>query len=247
MLLHSSLIRFLPVLTLLAALPACKNLQPIIDGAQLVAQAQGRPSNSETGNAIKQALKQGVNVAVKQLGKEDAFYRTSAKILLPKELQSVGEKARQFGLGRYVDDFELSMNRAAEKAVPKALDILVTSVSRMTLQDVIGIMQGGNDAATQYFKRTTKAEIGRQFLPIVRQKTQATGVTRNYKKLASKVNTFGRLAGVSLPVEQDLDGFITQQAVTALFNKIAEKEKAIRSNPRASGSALIKKVFSYYQ
>lgn len=231
-----------------AILPSCKNLQPVLDGAQLIAQSQVlKPTSSETGEAIKQALKQGVSKSVQILGKENAFYRSSAKILLPKELQSAGEKARQFGLGGYVDDFELSMNRAAEKAVPKAMSILVDSVSRMTLRDAIGIMRGGNNAATQYFKRTTSQSITQQFLPIVRRTTQSSGVTRNYKNLATKVNTMGRLAGISMPLQSDLDTYITHQAVDALFDKIAQQEKAIRANPKQSANALIEKVFSYYQ
>ena len=235
---------FLPILLL----PSCKNLQPILlEGANQLAQAQLAPSKQETGSAIKSALKTGVKEAVNLMGRENAFYRSSAKILLPKELRKAGDKARQIGLVKYVDDFELSMNRAAEKAVPQALSILADSLSRMTLRDAIGIMRGPQDAATQYFKRSTSQQIRQKFLPIVRNTTQSTGVTRNYKKLASKVNALGRLAGISMPAQSDLDNYITQQAIDALFIKIGEKEQAIRENPLQASSALVRRVFSYYQ
>jgi len=222
-------------------------MQPLLETAGQIAQTQLAPSEQETEQAIKQALSKGVGQAINDLGRQNAFLQSDFKIPLPSELQSAADKARQFGLGNYVDEFEKSINRSAEKAVPAALTILQNSVKKMTLNDVVAIMRGNEQAATQFFRQTTERDIYNRFLPIVTDKTKQVGVTRQYKKLADKVNTIGRLAGVSMPNTMNLDQYVTQKAVDALFVKVGEKEKAIRNNPWGETSDIIKKVFSYYR
>ena len=226
----------------------CKDIQPLLQTAAPIVQAQlAAPSQSETGRAIKLALGEGAKQATSQLGIHDAFYQSAFKILLPNELQSMAEKARALGLSSYVDAFEQSMNRAAEKAVPVAATILQDSIRQMSLSDVVSIMQGPDNAATQFLKRTSKAQIFQRFLPIVTEQTAAVGVTRQYKKLSSIINAYGAVIGTPMPKNMDLDIYITDSAVDALFVKMAEKERAIRANPWGESSDLLRRVFTYYR
>jgi hypothetical protein len=238
---------FIGSLLLILFLFGCKEMQPLFESAGQIAQSQMAPSQEKTSQAIKLALDKGVKQAVSQLGRHNAFYQSAFKIPLPNQLQSAGKKARALGLDSYIDSFEESMNRAAEKAVPVAADILQNSIQQMSLQDVVNIMQGRDDAATQFFKRTSRRQIFQRFLPIVREKTAEVGVTRQYKRLSSKINTYGTLFGTSMPNNLDLDNYITNKTINALFIKMAEKEKNIRANPLSETSSLLKQVFGYYK
>lgn len=234
---------------LLFLLTGCKELQPILETAEQIAQQsqQTAPSQSDTQRAIKQALNQGIDQSIIQLGRNGGFSSSVFKIPLPGDLQKLGQQARELGLGSYVDDFEMSMNRAAEKAVPIAKDAFKTSIQQMTLRDVVTIMRGNDNAATQYFERTMRPTLTQQFLPIVARSTDAVGVTREYKDFANKVSFYATAAGVDMPSNADLDRYVTQKATDALFTKVAEVEKTIRQDPWGQASSLIREVFGFYR
>lgn len=191
---------------------------------------------------IKEALAQGTRNAVLRLGNKDGFLADQAvRIATPKSLRKVAKLARKFGAGASVDAFETSMNRAAEQAVPAAADIFADTVREMTVEDALGIVRGGDDAGTQYFRKVSEDRLRNAFLPIVRKATADNDVTQRYKALVGSTNGLASaFAGGNM---QDLDGYVTDKALDGLFHYIAEEEKAIRSNPLKRGSDLLKRVF----
>ena len=203
----------------------------------------------DASGGIKEALAQGVDRAVRQLGKPDGFFRDQAvKILVPENIRRLADLARQLGAGKKVDAFELSMNRAAEKAVPAAANILADSVRQMTLQDAIGLVRGGDTSATDFFRRTSEQKMYDAFLPIVEKQTAAVGVTQKYKDFSKKTGG-NALAGALLGGQggtssADLDDYVTRETIDGLFHVIAEQEKQIRNNPASRTTDLLRRVFS---
>ena len=207
-------------------------------------------SEKDAAGGVREALAQGVDRAVRQLGTTDGFFRDEAvKILVPQRLRKLADLARQFGAGKQVDAFELSMNRAAEKAVPMAANILADSVRRMTLQDAVGLVRGGDTSATDFFRRTSEEKLYAAFLPVVQKQTDAVGVTRKYKDFSKKAGG-SALAGALLgggdgqPMNgADLDDYVTRRTIDGLFHVIADQERQIRQNPLARTSDLLRRVF----
>ncbi|MFZ5636158.1 MAG: DUF4197 domain-containing protein [Pseudomonadota bacterium] len=209
----------------------------------------GSLSERDAAGGIREALAQGVDRAVRQLGKEDGFFRDQAvKILVPEKLRKLSDLARQLGAGKKVDAFELSMNRAAEKAVPLAAGILADSVRQMTLQDAIGLVRGGETSATDFFRRTSEQKLYDAFLPIVAKQTASVGVTQKYKDFTKKAGG-NALAGALLGSDgkgmsgADLDDYVTRRTIDGLFHVIAEQERQIRRNPGSRTTELLRRVF----
>ncbi len=209
--------------------------------------SRGNVSETEAAGGIKEALAQGVDRAVRQLGKPDGFFRDQAvKILVPEDLRKMADLARRLGAGKRVDAFELSMNRAAEQAVPKAAGILGDAVRQMTLQDAIGLVRGGETSATDFFRRVSEEKLYSAFRPIVEQQTQNVGVTRKYKDMVKKAGGSGlgaALLGGDNAQSADLDDYVTREAIDGLFHVIAEQEKQIRRNPASRTTELLRRVF----
>lgn len=197
-------------------------------------------TNKETVGGLKEALTQGAGKAVATLGKTDGFLgNPKVKIPLPENLKKAEGLMRSLGMGKYADELEVSMNRAAEAAVPQAKALLVDSIRKMSVDDAKGILTGGDDAATQYFRRTTSGPLGERFKPIV-QKAMAK------VKLAQKYDQFaGKAAKLGLIKDEDshLDNYVTAKALDGLYLMIAEEEKAIRKDPVGAAGSLAKKVF----
>jgi hypothetical protein len=209
-------------------------------------------SQEQTVRGLKEALGKGVEQAVATLGRTNGFLNdVNVKIPMPESLKKVEKTLRTVGQDRLADEFVTTMNRAAERAVPEAAAVLGNSVKQMTIADAKAILTGTNNAATQYFRRTSETNLYVRFLPIVRQATAQTGVTSAYKQMTGKISSglgslgeFGGLGANLLGVEApDLDGYITSKALDGLFLKIAEQEKLIRENPVARTTDLLKKVF----
>lgn len=204
----------------------------------------GDLSATDTSSGLKEALTRGVDIAVSQLGKKNGFLGDKrVKIPLPKSAQTAEKMMRTFGMKKQADELIETMNRAAEMAVVEAKPILTNAVKSMSFDDARGILTGGDDAATQYFKRTTSKDIGARFLPIVKTATAKVDLAGQYNKYA------GQAAKLGLMSEQDadLDTYVTQKAMDGLFLMIAEQEKAIRKDPIGTGSNLLKKVFGALQ
>jgi len=147
------------------------------------------------------------------------------------------------GMGKHADELIVTMNRAAEAAVPEAKQLMVDAVRKMTVQDAKGILAGGDTAGTDYFKRTTSRQLHDRFLPIVKQATAKVGVAQKYNEYAEK----GASLGVVRKDDANLDEYVTGKALDGLYLMVAEEEKKIRKDPVGTGAAIIKKVFGALQ
>ncbi|MRR52877.1 MAG: DUF4197 domain-containing protein [Rhodocyclaceae bacterium] len=198
---------------------------------------------------LKEALATGVKKAVSSLGKEDGFLKDAGvKIPMPENLQKVEKTLRALRQDKLADDFVTTMNRAAEQAVPEAAAVLGDSLKQMTISDAKAVLTGTNNAATQYFRRTSETNLYARFLPIVKAATEKAGVTGAYKRMTDKagggLGGFGGLGASLLGKEApDLDSYVTHKALDGLFLKIAEQEQRIRENPVARTTDLLQKVF----
>ncbi len=198
-------------------------------------------SNDEVIAGLKQALEKGADYAVDYLGKEDGFLSNpQVKIPMPEKLELVEKTLRKLGQDKYADEFVLTMNRAAEQAVPLTLDILKQAVSNMSIEDAKGILAGSDNAATEYLRKVGGEQMTQKIAPIVAQATAKTGVTKQYKKLFDKM---GFMSKVVDPNDYDVDKYITGKTVDGLFVMIAAEEKKIRENPVERTTDLLKKVF----
>ena len=146
---------------------------------------------------------------------------------------------RMLGMGQQADDLVLSMNRAAEAAVPEAKTLLVGAVKEMTLDDAKGILTGGQTSATDFFRRKTEAKLTERFAPIVKTHTDRVGLAQQYNRYAEIATQFNLIDKSQANVEN----YVTQQALDRLYTVIGEQEAAIRANPVQAGSELLKKVF----
>lgn len=197
-------------------------------------------TNAETSKGLKAALIQGAEKAVGQLSKTDGFLANNeVKIPLPDALKKTEKAMRMFGMGKQADELVLKMNRAAEAAVPEAKALLVDSVKKMTVADAKAILTGGNDAATQYFKKTTSAPMAAKFLPIVKKATENVQLAQQYNKFAEAGSKFGLVKKEQVNLEQ----YVTQKTLDGVYLMMAKEEAAIRKDPVGQGSALLKKVF----
>lgn len=202
----------------------------------------GTVTEQEAAGGIREAMAQGVQRAVLQLGQRDGFYGDDVlRIRAPGELRRITDAARQLGAGRKVDEFELAMNRAAEKAVPLAADVFADAVRQMTVRDALDIVRGEPDAGTRFFRRVTEDRLRAQFLPIVSDATAQARVTQRYKALVGRNSGLISALGGSEAV--DLDAYVTDEALDALFTVVAEQEREIREDPAQRSTELLKKVF----
>ncbi|CAH0291537.1 cell division septum initiation protein DivIVA [Pseudomonas frederiksbergensis] len=197
-------------------------------------------SQQDATGGLKDALTQGAQLAVKQLGTPGGFSdNPDVKIELPGKLGKVAKKMKQFGMGDQVDQLETSMNKAAEAAVTQAQPILVDAVKKMTVEDAKGILSGGQDSATQYLSKTSREQIRTKFLPIVKQATDQVGLAQQYNAFAGQAATLGVLDAKNANIES----YVTEQALNGLFEMIGKQEENIRKNPAAAATSLAKKVF----
>lgn len=189
---------------------------------------------------LKEALNKGAGSAVGKLGKPDGFLgNPQVKIPLPDSLQKADRTLSRFGMEKYTQDLVVTMNRAAEAAVPEAKTLLLNAVKEMSVQDAKNILTGGNTSATDYFRGKTTQPLTEKFLPIVQQATAKVQLAKKYDQFASKAVRFGLLDGK----QANLENYITQKALDGLFLMMAEEEKSIRADPVGQASKLLTKVF----
>lgn len=197
-------------------------------------------TNSEMASGVKDALIQGAQAAVKQLGKPDGFLQNpKVKIPLPDNLKKVEKALRFAGMGKEADDLVLTMNRAAEAAVPEAQALLVDAVKKMTVSDAKNIVTGGDDAATQYFRKSTQTQLTDKFLPVVKEATDKVGLAQQYNDLAATGAKFGLISDEDAKIES----YVTKKALDGLYLVIGEQERALRKDPVAATSSLVQKIF----
>ena len=225
-------------------LPACKTT----DINNAIGLLGGLGSSGPTGlttaeiaQGLKQALSVGTARTVQRVGRQDGYFRDAAiHIFLPDELRDVQETLRFFGLSALADDVELKLNRAAEQAADKTKPLFLDAIARMTLQDVIGIWKGPEDAATQYFKRSMTPALRREVAPVVDRALNAVGALRAYETMMGE---YRRLPLVP-DVRADLRSHAVEKSIAGLFHYVAKEEAEIRRNPAARSTDLLRRVFA---
>ncbi len=199
-------------------------------------------SNNEISDGLKAALFQGVENAVDNLGRRNGFLDNArVRIPLPNSLKTTEKTLRMLGQGEKVDEFVEAMNHAAEEAVPVATDVFLDSVRQMTFTDARNILfSGQDDAATEFFRRTSEDRLRREFRPIVEEFTEQVGVTQKYKDMVGRYGFLGRIVGQDA---SDIDGYVTEKALDGLFILMADEEKKIRRDPIGRTTSILQKVF----
>ena len=196
-------------------------------------------SDTQVIGGLKDALKVGAERTVKRLGAPGGYLDdTSIHIPLPGSLAKLKGPLTMAGAGNTLGDLENRMNRGAEAAAPKALEILADAVTKMSLSDAKGILNGPQDAATQYFKNSSSDAIAKAFKPIVEQTLAEVGAVKALQTLSYRAAPLGGLGGF------DLTEYATAKAMDGLFHYIAKEEGAIRANPAARSTDLLKQVFA---
>jgi len=207
--------------------------------APAIAQLEGITRQDATA-ALRTALDKGSTAAVAKLGRADGFLgNPQVKIPLPDSAQRAERVLRRVGMGKYADELVVTMNRAAESAVPQAKALLIDAVKKMSVQDAKGIISGGETAGTEYFRRTTRDQLHKRFLPVVEKATARVQLAQKYDQYAERAASVGLLK----KEDADLDEYVTQKALDGLYLMVAEEEKKIRKDPIGTGSAILRKVF----
>ena len=208
----------------------------------LPARAQGLAGISEldASKGLRTALEKGALAAVQLLGRTDGFLgNPQVRIPLPQALQDVRSLLAAFGMRRQLDELEVSMNRAAEQAVPMAKKLLVDAVRKISVADAKNILAGGETSVTEFFAGKTREPLTTTFLPVVHRSTSKVGVVGQYEKLSKKAQGFG----LYRPEDPTVDHYVTRKALDGLYFMIGEEDKKIRRDPIGTGSALLGKVF----
>lgn len=201
----------------------------------------GSLTNSQVVSGLKEALRIGANNAANKLSETDGFFRNAAvKILMPPEVAQVEKTLRSVGMGSIVDKAILSMNRAAEDAAKKAAPIFVDAITSMTLQDGFSILNGGQNAATNFLRDKTSAALSSAFRPVVQQSLEKVGATAMWKTVFT---TYNKLPLVAKKVNPDLSSYVVERALDGMFYSIAQEELKIRTDPAAQVTNLLKQVF----
>jgi hypothetical protein len=221
---------------LLSPSPAAAQLDRLLQGLGI-----GGLSDAKIGSGLKEALRVGTETAVSLTGKTDGYFANQAiKILMPSQLQTADKGLRMVGYGPQLDEFVLSMNRAAEAAAPGAKKIFGDAIGAMSIEDARKIWSGGDNAATQYFKSKTSDQLTAAFKPVVDKALNQVGVTRQYKELLGRAQSIPFMKTESL----DIDRYVLGKSLDGLFHVLGEQEKQIRTNPAARTTELLKEVFS---
>ena len=214
-------------------------IQDLFESLQKAFGVQGL-SEGEVVAGLKEALRIGTQNAVTLVSRVNGYYKNTAiRIRLPESIRKAEEMLRYAGLGATVDRFEQSMNRAAERAAPRATELFLEAIEQITFTDARQILDGPDDAATRYFQRKTEANLEKLFKPIVAAAMNEVGVTRTYRQLEQKL----RSVSVAQSVVFDLDQYVTEKAVQGLFVMMAREEAAIRKDPAARVTELLRRVF----
>ena len=197
-------------------------------------------SSEEIVSGLKEALSLGAQKSADKLSKPDGFFKDAAvKILLPKQVRDIENKMRMLGMGKLVDNAELSMNRAAEDASKAAAPIFLSAIKNMTVTDALNILRGSDTAATSYLRKATSPELITAFKPIIEESLKKTDAAKYWKDVFTAYNRFS-----STPVDADINSYVTQKALDGIFHYVAVEEVNIRKNPADRVTDVLKKVFA---
>lgn len=218
-------------------LGACAEMSQILESS---AGTAGQTNQSALTRAVKESLELGSTRAADLLSQTGGYQNSSIyRIRLPEPVQPIAGRLRQFGLGGQVDRIEALMNQGAEHAAVEAKAVFISAVRSMTITDALGIVRGGNTAATDYFRQRTEAELRQRYLPIIQSNLQQVGFYNQYQQLLS---AYKQLPLANKP-DLDLEQHVLTQSLNALFTQVGEEEKAIRKDPLGRGSSAIAAVF----
>lgn len=207
--------------------------------SNILGKGSGSLSTDEIAAGLKEALSVGAEKAGKTLSSVDGYFANAAiKILMPDEARQVEKKLRSIGLGRQVDQAVLSMNRAAEDAAKSAAPIFVNAIKQMSIQDAVGILKGGDHAATDYLKTKTTAALTDSFRPVIEKSLEKVDATKYWNTIFSTYNKFS-----AEKINPDLSAYVTEKALSGIFFQVAQEEQEIRKDPLARTTDLLKKVF----
>lgn len=202
----------------------------------------GKPglSQGEAAEGIKEALMKGVNNGVQEVNKTDGYFKNpQIKIPFPPDAKNAEAKLRSIGLGDKVDEAVLALNRAAEDAAHEAKPIFMEAIKALTISDAINLVRGEKDAATQYLQKNTTQSLTDKFKPIIGTSLEKVNATKHWE---SVMNSYNKIPLVQ-KVNSDLEAYVTERAIMGLFTMVAQEELAIRNNPGARSSEILKKVF----
>lgn len=218
-------------------LPSCDT---VMQTAQTVL---ATPTNEEAAGGLRDALSQGVGKGVDILSASGGFNKNNAiRILLPPEAAKIESTLRNLGMGSEVDRVITKLNEGAENAVKTAKPVFVDAIKKMTITDALNIVTGGNGSATNYLKKTTTQSLTTAFKPVIQNSLNQVGVTKYWDDL---VKVYNALPTTTNKLNPDLNAFVTEKALTALFSKVEQEENLIRKDPTKRLTALMKKVFAY--
>jgi hypothetical protein len=199
-------------------------------------------TTAEVGEGLKAALINGISKGSDQVSQLDGYFKNpQIKIPFPPDVQKVEKTLRDIGLGGEVDKFVMTLNRGAEDAAKEAKPIFVGAIKSMTIQDAWAILKGEDNAATEYLKRVTSAQLKEKFKPVIQNSLNKVNATKYYGDLVTRYNKIPLVDKVN----PDLDDYATDKAIDGLFTMIAKEEKNIRQDPVARTTELLKKVFGY--
>lgn len=198
-------------------------------------------SNDTMIDGLREALEVGSRRAIDTVGRDGGYLNNpEIRIPLPPRVQQASDIMNKFGMTQLAEDFETSINQAAEKAAPQATELMLSAIRAMTIDDAKNILQGENDAATRYFEDKTRPQLADLFAPVVDDSLNQVGATRHYNQLDDRMQAVP-LVGQNLNL--DLTSYVTEQALNGLFVMLAAEEQKIRENPAARTTELLKTVF----
>jgi len=230
----------LSVILFLGGGPAAAQFGNLLKGLEKAAGFGPSLSQNDIIDGLKEALTIGAGNAVGYVSEPNGYFgNPNIRIPLPPAVGKVETLLRGVGYGTKVDEFLLSMNRAAEQASPAAKAIFWDAIKRLSFEDARKILNGGENEATVYLKERTYDPLADRFEPMVRESMSAVGVTRLYQDLDGKVRNIPFAGSLSF----DLDRYVTRGALDGLFFMLAEEERKIRQDPAARVTDLLRKVF----
>ena len=218
----------------------CLNAQFLKNAKKMLTTKNKGLTEKDAADGIKEALVNGTTQSVKLVSLVNGYWgNAEIKIPFPPEAREMESKLRAIGMGKKVDEFNLSMNRAAEKAASEAKPIFISAIKDMTVKDAINIVRGPDNAATTYLKNTTSPQLIQKFQPVIKTSLDSVDATRYWSDLITIYNKIPLVKKMN----PNLPEYVTQKAIDGLFTMIAREELKIRKDPLARTSDLLKRVF----
>lgn len=231
---------FLSAAAVIFLFSGCETTQQILNNLPATTgTGAGQPTTWQIASGLKEALTIGTKNSTGRLSATNGFFANAVlKILMPPEAQKVESTLRSVGMGGVIDKAIMAMNRGAEEAAKSATPIFVNAIQQMTITDALGILRGGDSAATTYFKGKTTAALTSAFSPVIGQALKNVDATKYWSDVFTVYNKFSKT-----PVNTNLTAYVTERAISGIFYEVAQEEQKIRKDPAARVTELLKTVF----